>query len=126
LHQIAGRVELQHRRRSGTALSRLHLDAFLVLIERRRAAMNDPDVVALIYPHPDGRPQYPVIWQRFRPERIDFKSWRSNGTAPLLCLHGPLQNDFGDGQQPNRDDEDRSNQQLTSCHLSPRIRCQSG
>ena len=83
--EIAFRIELEHGRRAGAALAgrRIQLEALLVVAERRRSAMDDPDVIALIDRHADRRSEDPMIGQRLGPERIDFEVRRLNRVAAL-------------------------------------------
>src|SRR5262249_58623097 len=54
-HQIPLRIERQHWRRPAAALGnrRIELRPFFIIVQRRRAAVNDPYVVLLVEPHTD-------------------------------------------------------------------------
>ena len=65
--QVSGGIEHEHRRCTAAALAHLELQGLFVVVERGRAAMNDPHVVLLVDPYPDGRPEQPMIRQRLRP-----------------------------------------------------------
>ena len=82
-HQVAGRIEFEHRRRRDAAFAdartgRRRLSE-LGAVETGRAgivaAMNQPYVVAIVHGEADGLTEYPVVGHRFRPERIHFKFW---------------------------------------------------
>ena len=77
-HQVAGLVEHQHRRRAAAAFAgrRAELQALLVVVERGRAAMDDPDVVLLVDPDADRHAEQPVVGQGLGPQRIDFEHRR--------------------------------------------------
>jgi hypothetical protein len=67
-HQVAGRVEHQHRQRGGTALADLELERALLALSvsawmTRRCPVVDPDADR----------QHPVVGQWLEPERIDLE-----------------------------------------------------
>src|SRR6185436_15285851 len=75
--QVARLVELEDRRGARAAQLRgLLLDPLLVVGERRRATMHDPDVIVGIDKDADRLSEHPVIRHRLRPERIDFEPRR--------------------------------------------------
>src|SRR2546427_8638064 len=77
-HQVAGLVEHQHRRRAAAAFAGrwAELQALLVVVERGRTAMDDPDVVLLVDPDTDRHAEQPVVGQGLGPQRIDFEHRR--------------------------------------------------
>src|SRR5256885_3958957 len=77
-HPVAGLVEHQHRRRAAAAFAgrRAELQALLVVVERGRAAMDDPDVVLLVDPDTDRNADQPVVGQWLGPQRIAFEHRR--------------------------------------------------
>ena len=86
--QVARLVELEDRRRARAALTRLHLERLFVVAERRRAAMDDPDVIVGVHPDADRGAENPVIRQRLRPQRVHFEPRRLDGALALgvRCL----------------------------------------
>ena len=124
--QVAGLIELEDRRRARAAQLRgLLLDALLVVGERRRAAMDDPDVIVGIHPDADRLSEHPVIGHRLRPERIHLEARRLHrGFALGRCRS--LENPLGDAEydqesEKTRSDDDRAvPRQLP--HLQPRFR----
>ena len=101
-HEIAGRIEFEHRRRDIAAelrdlalvaglqrrgAARL-LDAVCArqhagFLRRHVAAMRNPDVIARIDAEADDRAHDPVVRQRLRPHRIDLIHRRLHGRARL-------------------------------------------
>ena len=71
--QVAGLIELEDRRRTGTAVPIPHLEGLLVIGQRGRA-MHDPDVIVGVDPDADGRPEQPVVRQGLGPVRINLES----------------------------------------------------
>src|SRR4030095_4551162 len=65
--EVAGLVELEHRRRhlAADAYLRLHVRRFEVVVDTLRT-MNHPDVILGVDGEADRRAPHPVIWQRFR------------------------------------------------------------
>src|SRR5262249_5463133 len=74
--QIAGRVELEHRRRTFAAFAgrRIQFSPTLVVVQARRTAVDDPDVFSGVDRHADRIAEQPMIWKRLWPHRIDFES----------------------------------------------------
>ena len=72
-HEIAVRIEGEHRRRARTAVAGLQLERLLVVGERGRAAVDDPDDILVVDPDADGIAEDPVVGKRPRPERIDLE-----------------------------------------------------
>ena len=104
-------VELEHRRRRRAAIARLQLEALLVVGERLRAAMHDPDVIALIGPHADGVAEHPVIRQRLGPREVDFEARRLHRAAGLR-RDTPLDRRLRDAE---RDEDPRNTTPASRC-----------
>src|SRR5713101_8344726 len=79
--QVAGLIEHQYRRGGGAALGdgRRQLEPLFVVVQRPRAAVNDPDVIPIVDPHSDGPAEQPMIGQGLRPQRIHFEHRRLDG-----------------------------------------------
>jgi hypothetical protein len=73
-HEIASRIEREHRRRTGAAFAGLQLERFFVVSERRRAAIDDPDDVLVVDPDANGVAQHPVVGKGLWPQRIDLEA----------------------------------------------------
>ena len=113
-HEIAFRIELEHRRRAGTAFAgrRLQLEPLLVVAERRGSAMDDPDVIALVDRHTDRRSEDPMIGQRLGPERIHLEV-RSLTAVAVLTRQLPRH------QHPSRGEHDQDeNKPAVRQHLA--------
>src|SRR5262249_44422226 len=105
--QIARLVELEHRRRAAAAFAgrRIDLGAALVGVQRRRAAVDDPDMVLVIDPHADGHAKQPVVRQRLRPERIDFERRRADELALVRLVRLLLEKALRAAEQHEKADE---------------------
>jgi hypothetical protein len=127
LNEVSFRVELENRRCAFTALTgrRVELCASLVVVQGRGTAMNDPDVVALVHPDPDGGAEEPMIRQRLRPEWVNLEARRPHHTAAILRGDRSLQHDVG-YQEPTQDRrEDRTNQPIPSRHIVLLVRARA-
>jgi hypothetical protein len=72
---VAGRVEGDDRR-CGAATDRnrgIELGAFLIVVQGRAAAMNDPDIVLVVDRDADRHAEQRFVGERLRPQRIDLK-----------------------------------------------------
>src|SRR6516162_5331665 len=47
--------------------------------------MDDPYIVLGVDGNANGHALVPVVWQRLRPQRVDFKSRRHDGALSLGC-----------------------------------------
>src|SRR5262249_8356575 len=85
LHEVAFRIELEHRRRGHAALRlrRIRGGINLLRLERAGAAMNDVDVIVLVDADADDVAEYPVVRHRLRPHRIDFEARRLRAALGL-------------------------------------------
>ena len=101
--QLAVGIELEHRRRRTAALvGQLRLERLLLVRQRRRAAMDHPDVVALVHRDADRRAEHPVVRQRLRPVGIDLEVRRLHG---VLALAGQLARDKKAGRREDSQQE---------------------
>ena len=80
-HEVARGIEFEHGRRAAAAFADAQLERALVRVKGRRTAMDDPDVIALVHPDADRRPEQPVVRKRFGPQRIDFEDGGDNAAA---------------------------------------------
>src|SRR6267378_5949804 len=80
-HQVAGLIEHQYGRGGTAALGdgRILFEPLFVDVQPSRAAMDHPDMVLLVDPHPDGPAEQPVIRQGLRPQRVHFEHRRLDG-----------------------------------------------
>jgi len=119
--EISGRIEREHRRRSAATLAYLELERLFVVGERGGAAMNDPDIVLIVDPNPDGRSEQPVIRQRLRPKRVDLERRRLDG-APLR-IHRTLQYGLAYRKREDKRENSRADVEVTpvlgASHDSP-------
>ena len=75
--QIAGLIELEHRRRRRAALRGRRIRGRVHFARLERAgAMNDPDVILRVDRDADRLAEDPVVRQRLGPQRIDFEPRR--------------------------------------------------
>jgi hypothetical protein len=119
--EISGRIEREHRRRSAATFAYLELQRLFVIVERGRTAMNDPDIVLIVHPDPDGRSEQPVIRQRLRPKRVDLERRRLD-SAPLR-IHPALQYRLPYRKREDKRENSRANVKVTpvlgASHDSP-------
>src|SRR5688572_3847347 len=114
-HQVALGVELEHRRRARAAVGRLQLEPLLVVGQRVGAAMDDPHVVLIVDPYPDGVAEHPMIGHRPRPHRIDLEARRLH-TAAALRLNRPLERPLPEAQDDEQEEEYRAGELLSWTH----------
>ena len=110
-NQVAGWIELEDRRGRVTALAdaRLRLSAregelSAIQIAGIVAAMDEPDVVAIIDREADGLAEHPVVGHRLGPERINLELRRLLGLSRRPIEHGLADaetDEQGDQGQPN-------------------------
>jgi hypothetical protein len=114
VHQFAVRIEGQHRRRAAAALGdrRIELGAFLIVVERGGAAVDDPDIVLLVGPDPDRHAEQAL--ERLGPERIDFEHRRLHIRALRLGL--VLQHRLADAEPRDRRDQHGARDESTPCY----------
>ena len=73
--EVAGLIELQHRRRRRAALRDWRIRGGVQFTRfERSGAMNDPDMVLRVHRNADGLAHDPVVGQRLRPQRVDFEA----------------------------------------------------
>ena len=73
--EISRLIELKDRRSLGAARARRRVLVGAGFAGRKRVwAMDNPDVILCVDRYPDSHSDVPVIRQRLRPQRIDFKS----------------------------------------------------
>src|SRR6267154_3033924 len=78
--QVALAIEFQHWRRRGATHGYLFVQAKVILDVRRRA-LQDPDMIVLVHRYPANLPHDPVVGQRFWPSGVDLVcGW-------VLCSH---------------------------------------
>ena len=102
-------IELEHRRRRGAALVRqMRFERLLLLGQRRRPAMNHPDVIAIVNRDTDRRAEHPVVGQRLGPQRVDLEVRRHRRVAALRRHFA------GDEKACGSDDDDHQNRSAAS------------
>ncbi len=106
LHEIAGRIELQHRRRRHAALAerRLLRRADLVARVERVVAVHDEHVIVRVHAHADDVAEHPVVGQRLGPERIDLEARRLHHRRTRRRVERAL----SDAERGERRDEQRA------------------
>ena len=89
---VAGRIELDHRRRRHAALAQLRVRDradFGGRVERV-VAMHDEHVIAIVHADADHVAEHPVIRQRLGPLRVDLEARRRARRAARACLERAL------------------------------------
>ena len=99
LHEVAGRIELEHRRRRHAALAerRILRRADLVARVERVVAVDDEHVIVRVHAHADDVAEHPVIGQRLGPERIDLER-----AAPARATRAPTRRARADRRRARR------------------------
>ena len=98
-HQVARLVEYQHRRRRRAALAHLQVESLFIVVQGRRATMDDPHVVLVVHPYADHHAEQPVVGQGLGPERVHLEHRRLHRARlrfGLVLQHGLADAERGD------------------------------
>src|SRR5215467_9863019 len=113
---IALRIEREHRRGRLAAVCgwRIELRALLVVVQRRSAAMDDPQVVLGVDRSTDGHAEQRLSRERLRPHRVDLE--HRDLDHVLLRGRNPLQHEY-----PDADSNDAGDERRAGCEI-PKMR----
>ena len=99
LHDVAGLIEFNDRRRSHAAFRLRRRERRRNVICRQRARpRDDPDVILRVHENRRGLPERPVVRKWFRPERIDHKRRYMVSCCRNLSSRGPAGQDAAHSQ----------------------------
>ena len=95
LHDIAGLIELDDRRRRDAAAHARRRSAALLAIGQRAGAVHDPDMILRVDIDAADLADDPIVRQRLRPSGVDLELRRLRRKHQLRCRQG---NESGKGK----------------------------